>query len=390
MAKRNIFRKAELNKHTQDTSERKVSWLELYFDLFFVVVIYYLVHELSYDVSIKNLFEYTVMFLSTLWLWISYTYYKETFQNHGLEIRIFTFFYMIPIASLAVFSNEMIQSHLNYFILSYFIARLMLTVAWAHWSYINHEFRWAWKKLFKGIILSLIFLILAYFDVWWWALYLFIVALIIDYVNPIFSIHKQSELNINLSRLPERFWLFMIIVIWEIVRWVINSLSEASEINFSYIFVAVLLFSLSYWLWSIYFDYLPNKLVTKNLKKTFAWIYLHVLLLYFLTLIWWVILKFNLWNMVIPNPPLSMFLTIWVSLFMIFMWIVWKIVDGKDIHLVEKKRSSAKIYTWLAILLTWIILHVHSVIIVLSAIVFLLLLQILYTIHLWKNNLEFE
>jgi low temperature requirement protein LtrA len=97
MSKRNVFRKAELNKNSEKTEDRKVSWLELYFDLFFVVVLYYLVHELAYDFSLTSLFNYTLMFLSALWLWISYTYYKEVFQNHGLEIRIFTFFYMIPI-----------------------------------------------------------------------------------------------------------------------------------------------------------------------------------------------------------------------------------------------------------------------------------------------------
>jgi low temperature requirement protein LtrA len=106
MVKKSVFRKPQLNKETKNSEEKKVSWLELYFDLFFVVVMYYLVHALAYEFSIYNLFLYTLMFLSSLWLWISYTYYKEVFHNHGLEIRIFTFFYMIPIASLAVFSHE--------------------------------------------------------------------------------------------------------------------------------------------------------------------------------------------------------------------------------------------------------------------------------------------
>jgi hypothetical protein len=48
---------------------------------------------------------------------------------------------MIPIASLAVFSNDAIHHHMDYYILSYFIARVMLSLAWLHGSYINHEFR---------------------------------------------------------------------------------------------------------------------------------------------------------------------------------------------------------------------------------------------------------
>ena len=124
MPKKSVFKKPELNKHSDTVVEKKVSWLELYFDLFFVVVMYYLVHELAYYFSFQNLFQYTLMFLAALWLWISYTYYKETFKNHGLEIRIFTFFYMIPIASLAVFSSDVMDGNLSYFILSYFIFSL--------------------------------------------------------------------------------------------------------------------------------------------------------------------------------------------------------------------------------------------------------------------------
>jgi len=389
MTKKSVFRKAELNKYSDQTEERKVSWLELYFDLFFVVVLYYLVHELAYDLSLYNLFQYTLMFLSSLWLWMSYTYYKEVFQNHGLEIRIFTFFYMIPIASLAVFSSDFMDNNLTYYILSYAIARLMLSAAWIHWWCHNQEFRHVWNRMTKWFIISILFLILALFDIWDSAKYLFLLALLVDYIHPVFSIHKQSELGLNLSRLPERFGLFLIIVIWEIVRWVINSLSSASQINLEYISISVLLFALSYALWSIYFDYLPKKLVTKNLKKTFIWIYLHILIIYCLTIIGWVILEFDIATLVTSNPTLSIFLTLATSVFMILMWIIGKIVDGRKIDIVQKKRSSVKIYTWIAILIFWIIVSNLSLIVLLSWIVLLLLAQIIYVIHLWKHNPDF-
>lgn len=386
---RNIFRKPELNKHSDLRPERKVSWLELYFDLFFVVIMYYLVHELSYEFSLSNLFQYTVMFLSSLWLWMSYTYYKEVFQNHGLEIRLFTFFYMIPIASLAVFSSDVMQNNLTYYIISYLIARAMISLAWLHWAYHNSDFKQV-NNLNKWQIWIFILLILASCNLWGFAIYIFMLALILDYIYPLLTIHKQSELGLNLSRLPERFWLFLIIVIWEIVRWVIYSLSNASEINFEYISISVLLFALSYALWSIYFDYLPTKLVTKNIKKTFIWIYLHVLIIYCLTIIWGVLLKFNIDNLITSNPILSLYLTISTSFFLILMWIIWKVVDWTDADIVQKKRSSIKIYTWIAILIFWIIVSNLSLIILLSWIVILLLLQIIYVIHLWKHNVDFE
>jgi hypothetical protein len=281
------------------------------------------------------------------------------------------------------------DNNLTYYILSYAIARLMLSAAWIHWWCHNQEFRHVWSRMTKWFLISLLFLILALFNIWDSAKYLFLLALMVDYIHPVFSIHKQSELGLNLSRLPERFGLFLIIVIWEIVRWVINSLSSASQINFEYISVSILLFALSYALWSIYFDYLPAKLVTKDLKKTFIWIYLHILIIYCLTIIGWVILEFDVATLVTSNPTLSIFLTLATSIFLILMWIIGKVVDWKDIDIIQKKRSSVKIYTWIAILIFWIIVSNLSLIVLLSWIVWLLLAQIIYIIHLWKNNHNF-
>jgi len=385
---RNIFKKAELNKHSNTKEDRTVSWLELYFDLFFVVVMYYLVHELAYDFVVDNLFQYTLMSLSSLWLWMSYTYYKEVFQNHGLEIRIFTFFYMIPIASLAVFSSDAMENNLTYYILSYIIARWLLSLAWMHGTYHNPDFKEVWKRLSRWFLISFTLLFCALLDIWDSARYIFLLALLVDYIHPVFSIHKQSELWLNLSRLPERFGLFLIIVIWEIVRWVINTLSNISHITFEYISISILLFALSYALWSIYFDYLPEKLVTKNLKKTFIWIYLHVFLIYCLTIIWWVLFTINIDTLDTTKTTLWLFLTCSVSTFMILMWVIWKIVDWKHIDIIQKKRSSIKIYTWIAILIFWAIASNFSLMIVLSWIVLLLLLQIVYVIHLWKHDVN--
>lgn len=386
---RSVFNKPELNRQSNLQAERKVSWLELYFDLFFVVVMYYLVHELSYEFSISNLFQYTLMFLSSFWLWMGYTYYKEVFQNHGLEIRIFTFFYMIPIASLAVFSHDAMDNNLTYYILSYMIAQVMLIWAWMHGTYYNREFKHVWKRLSKWFLLSFIVLGVSLLDIWWSAKYLFFIALWIDYIYPLLSIHKQFELGINISRLPERFGLFLIIVIGEIVRWVINSLSNADEINVAYISVSILLFALSYALWSIYFDYLPKKLVTKDLKKTFIWVYLHILIIYCLTIIGWVILKFNIETLTTSNQTLWIFLSLSVSIFMILMGFIWKVVDGKQIDIIQKKRSSIKIYTWIWIWIFWLLSSSFSLIFLLSWIVILLLAQIVYVLFLWKNNNNF-
>ena len=96
--KPNLRTDEDFNRH------RSVTWLELFFDLIFVVVISRLAHNLSGDITVINILIFVFMFIAVFWVWNGSTYYAERFESEGLEIRVFTLLTIIPVAGMAIFS----------------------------------------------------------------------------------------------------------------------------------------------------------------------------------------------------------------------------------------------------------------------------------------------
>ncbi|TAE93910.1 MAG: hypothetical protein EAZ79_25565 [Oscillatoriales cyanobacterium] len=77
MAKRIWWQKPQIRTDEEQQLHRKVSWLELFFDLIFVVIIAELSHNLAVDVSWVGAGKYILLFLPAWWIWIGATYYNE-------------------------------------------------------------------------------------------------------------------------------------------------------------------------------------------------------------------------------------------------------------------------------------------------------------------------
>ena len=387
MAKqKSVFRKPTLTR--ADSGERKVSWLELYFDLFFVVIMYYLVHELAYDLSATNLFHYTLMFICAWWLWIGYTYYKEMFENHGLEIRIFTFLYMIPVAGLAVFSHNAMGENFIYFVWSYVIARIIQTGAWLHAALQNRETEKIAQRFIIGSIIAVLLSVLATTLPPEQRVYMFAFALFVDFIAPFFTMRHQRKLAFNLSRLPERIGLFVIIIIGEIVRGVINYLSTTPNgITSEYLVIAFLGFALSYGIWSSYFDFIADKSLDNNIDKTFLWGYLHIILLYALTLIGAILLKIDFENITQANLTLSAYFIAGLTLFLLTLGILGKVLNTKnDVSL--KKRANAKLILGIVFIIFGLFAYDQSIMVLFGGAVIILFAQMIYSIKVWKRILD--
>jgi low temperature requirement protein LtrA len=63
MAKRQWWQKPQLRTDEDQNIHRKVSWLELFFDLIFVVVVAELSHYLAKQVSLEGVGSFILLFL---------------------------------------------------------------------------------------------------------------------------------------------------------------------------------------------------------------------------------------------------------------------------------------------------------------------------------------
>ena len=261
----------ELHKH------RKVTWLELFFDLFFVVTIGQLAHHLSSHLSWHALLDYTLHFIPVWWVWIGYTLYNERFETSGVENRFFAFLIMIPTAGLAIYGHGGIEHEYTGYAISYAIARAIITFLWIWGCYHNKR---AWRigvRYAIGFTTSIILVVSSVFVDAPYKYFMFGAALLIDLGTPLTTIKLTEHLpKFSTSKLPERFGLFTIIVLGESIIGVVGAVANDADITSRIIFSSILGIAISFSMWWIYFYYVGRRPFGEKTFMTFLWSYLHM------------------------------------------------------------------------------------------------------------------
>ena len=122
-----LWQKPRLRTDEDEDKERKVTWVELFYDLVFVVVIAELSHTLSAHITIDAVIGFILIFIPVWWIWIGGTFYSERFQTDDVSFRIITLLQMIPVLVLTVFIHDGLGETSAQFALSYAAARIIIT-----------------------------------------------------------------------------------------------------------------------------------------------------------------------------------------------------------------------------------------------------------------------
>ena len=96
--------------------ERKVSWLELFYDLVFVVAIAELAHSLAAHPELKGILTFVFLFLPVWFSWTNGTYYHDIFETYDISIRLFVLLQMLAVQNFGIFqaSSGLSDSSLIY------------------------------------------------------------------------------------------------------------------------------------------------------------------------------------------------------------------------------------------------------------------------------------
>src|SRR5258705_11233782 len=89
-------------KFDPNFEERKISWLELFFDLVYVIAISRITHHLSLHISMSGFFEYSGLFILIFWGWFNGSLYHDIHSNAGLRTRLMTLWQRLIMAALAI------------------------------------------------------------------------------------------------------------------------------------------------------------------------------------------------------------------------------------------------------------------------------------------------
>ncbi|HEY9905513.1 MAG TPA: low temperature requirement protein A, partial [Candidatus Sericytochromatia bacterium] len=93
MAK-DLWRPPRLHTSKDNEKERHATWLELFYDLVFVVAIAELAHNLEGDTSLSGFFGFVFLFIPIWWCWVGTTFYATRFDTDDLGHRLFALLQM--------------------------------------------------------------------------------------------------------------------------------------------------------------------------------------------------------------------------------------------------------------------------------------------------------
>ncbi|MEM6447596.1 MAG: low temperature requirement protein A [Cyanobacteria bacterium P01_D01_bin.123] len=263
-----------------DDSPRRATWLELFYDLVFVVAIAQLARSLSANVSVGGYIEFVALFVPVWWAWIGTTFYANRFDNDDLIRRLLMGLQMLAIAALAVNVHHGLNESSVGFALAYCASRLMLVLEylWAGWHI--PEARGLTNRYAVGFSLGGLLWLLSAFVPAPFRFVLWAIGLAIDFVTPLSARSALQKLPPHPEHLPERFGLFTIIVLGEAIIAVVNGVSEM-EWGVASTLSAIAGFAIAFCLWWIYFENVSGSALetartSGRIQILQLWLYIHL------------------------------------------------------------------------------------------------------------------
>jgi low temperature requirement protein LtrA len=233
--------------------DRSASRLELFFDLAFVLVVAQLATVLRNDVSVHGGLVFAGMFATVWWSWVSSTLYANRFDHDDLVYRLYKLASMAAVIGLAASATAATGERFAAFVGCQLVLRGTLLLqyhrAYRHLPAARPVARLYMAGAGAGALLwgaSLLAPRPAAFALW-------AAAVLTEALVPLLATRGSADVPLHEEHLPERFALFVILVLGESVAGVANGLRDAGWTS-SAIPVAVLCFVLAAALWWSYFD----------------------------------------------------------------------------------------------------------------------------------------
>lgn len=276
----NFLQPPRLRIGEDSEEERRATWLELFYDLVFVVAVSQLAHYLHDHVSLSGVLGFVILFIPVWWSWIGTTFYANRFDSDDLGHRLLTALQMFAIVALAVNVHHGLGESCTGFALSYAFGRALLVVEYIRAGWHIPKARPLTTRYATGFAIAASLWLISGFVPIPWRFVFWSLGLIIDFATPLTARKLMLELPPHSSHLPERFGLFTMIVLGEAIIAVVDGISEQ---NWDILTVISAIFGLSiaFSLWWLYFDNLGGTPIQRARTEGRAvianiWLYTHL------------------------------------------------------------------------------------------------------------------
>jgi low temperature requirement protein LtrA len=252
--------------------ERHATWLELFYDLLFAAVVSQMTFQLSQNPSGFGVLTFVVLCVPVWWAWVGQSFYATRFDTDDLGHRLFIIAQMFVVAAMAVNVHTGLGRGSAGFALSYAALRFLLVGEYLGAHVWVPAARPLTRRFGLGFgLAAAIWLVSA------WAsppfrFYLWGLGILIDFATPLSAGKLHSQLAPHATHLPERFALFILIVLGEAISGVVLGLTKHPWGVQSGL-TAALGLSLAFSLWWVYFDNIDGAAIRAARAQGRIWLY---------------------------------------------------------------------------------------------------------------------
>ncbi len=254
-----------LRLYASEGEPRHATWLELFFDLVFVLTMAELAHLLHGHPDWGGIISFAVLFVPVWWLWIDFSYYADQFDVDEGIYRLIYFGIMFGIVVLALTIPEALGVGSTNFAAVYAALRLVIIGLYMQaWRLVPQS-----RELTSRYAMSFsiaFFLWLVSIGVpgparfWLWA-----IALLIEISNGPITYLTIRHVPVQESHMDERFGLFVIIVLGEAIIAVASGVAD-TDWQWQNVLTATSGFVVAVSLWWMYFERAEESTINQALR----------------------------------------------------------------------------------------------------------------------------
>ncbi len=260
-------------RHDRRPAEgRSATWLELFFDLIFVINIAGLTHHLVAHPGLQTLGQVTALYLPLFLVWAGHTTYATRFDDGSVLQTMLTLLLMFALAGSAVYVQSGMDEHAASFTRTQLAARVLLVLL-----YLEAHVRVPAARRFTWILMAGFALSAAAWGAQElaapeWRRQLYLIAIGVELLAPLLAVSGLGHWPANPIHLPERLGLFTIVVLGEAVLGVVVGGVHAEAVRPAF----AIGFALPVGIWWFYFRLLDRAELRQRVGGGQVLTYLHL------------------------------------------------------------------------------------------------------------------
>ncbi|MDX2163775.1 MAG: low temperature requirement protein A [bacterium] len=257
---------------------RRVTWLELFYDLVYVATVVQLGNLLSDNVSVVGFLQFAGLFVTIWWSWTGITFYMNRFISDDILHRLLMFTQIFAIALAALSIEGAFGALSAQFALAYAVIRLILTLLYIRAGAYNPQIRPLTRQFTTVFAIGTALFVVSAFVPQPFTFMLWAAAIVLEFSAPLFGAFRRNVAEVfppHDEHMTERFGIFTLIVLGEAFLKVI---SEEAGLTFGWEQFLFSLFGMIvlYALWWLYFDDVAEADFSDQVRAKFTWIYSHL------------------------------------------------------------------------------------------------------------------